>query len=120
EAVGLLRRHDKLLADAADTLRTQPGRVAEAIRTLQERAKQAAKAPSNGAVDAAALAGRAVELSGARVLTEVVEAPDAKALLELADRVKGKLGGDAAIVLGCAVDGRVHLVASVAPTLVER
>ena len=120
EAVGLLRRHDALLAEAAAALRTQPERVVEAIEALQERAKHAAKAPVNGAVDPAALAGRAVELSGARVLTEVVEAPDAKALLELADRVKGRIGGDAAIVLGCAVDGRVHLVASVAPALVER
>jgi alanyl-tRNA synthetase len=54
------------------------------------------------------------------VLTEVVEAPDAKALLELTDRVKGRIGGDAAIVLGTAADGRVHLVASVAPALVQR
>jgi alanyl-tRNA synthetase len=53
------------------------------------------------------------------VLAAVVRAPDAKALLDLADRVKGKLG-DAAIVLGTAVDGRVHLVASVAPALVGR
>ena len=45
------------------------------------------------------------------MLAEVVEAPDAKALLDIADRVKGKLG-DAAIVLGTAVDGRVHLVAA--------
>ena len=37
----------------------------------------------------------------------------------LADRLKGKLG-DAAILLGTAADGRVHLVASVAPALVER
>ena len=36
---------------------------------------------------------------------------DAKALLELTDRVKGKLG-EAAILLGSAADGRVHLVAS--------
>ena len=53
------------------------------------------------------------------MLAEVVDAPDAKALLDAADRVKGKLG-DAAIVLGSAADGRVHLVASVAPALVER
>ena len=38
----------------------------------------------------------------------------------LADRVKGKLGDTAAIVLGTAADGRVHLVAAVAPALVER
>jgi alanyl-tRNA synthetase len=54
------------------------------------------------------------------VLAEVVEAPDAKSLMDIADRVKGQVPGDAAIVLGTAVDGRVHLVASVAPSLVER
>ena len=37
----------------------------------------------------------------------------------LADRLKGKLAS-AAIVLGTAADGRVHLVVSVAPALVER
>ena len=35
------------------------------------------------------------------------------------DRLKGKLG-DAAIVLGSAGEGRVDLVASVAPALVQR
>jgi alanyl-tRNA synthetase len=44
---------------------------------------------------------------------------DAKALLELADRVKGKLPA-AAILLGTAADGRVHLLVSVAPELVSR
>ena len=57
---------------------------------------------------------------GAVVLAEVVDAPDAKALMDIADRVKGKLGDAAAIVLGTVVDGRVHLVAAVTPALVER
>ena len=39
--------------------------------------------------------------------------------MELSDAVRQKLG-DAAVVLGCAVDGRVHLVANVAPAVVER
>ena len=38
---------------------------------------------------------------------------------ELSDRVKQTLG-DSAVVLGTAVDGRVHLVANVAPPAVER
>jgi alanyl-tRNA synthetase len=123
EAVALMRRSDELLRDAAATLRTTTDQVPQAIADLRDRAKQAAKAgaSANGSVDVAALAQRATEAAGgARVLAEVVDAPDAKALLDAADRVKGKLGGDAAIVLGCAVDGRVHLVASVAPALVER
>ena len=45
--------------------------------------------------------------------------PAAKALLELSDAVRQRLG-DSAVVLGTAVDGRVHLVANVAPALVER
>ena len=53
------------------------------------------------------------------VLTAAVDVADAKALLELLDRVKGRLGG-AAIVLGTAVEGRVHLVVSVDPALVQR
>jgi alanyl-tRNA synthetase len=53
------------------------------------------------------------------VLATTVTVSDAKALLELVDRLKGRIG-DAAILLGTAVDGRVHLVASVAPALVER
>jgi alanyl-tRNA synthetase len=53
------------------------------------------------------------------VLLAATDAPDAKALLEVLDRVKGRLG-DAAIVLAAPSDGRAHLVVSVAPSLVER
>ncbi len=34
--------------------------------------------------------------------------------------MKGRLGDEAAIVLGTAAEGRVHLVAAVTPALVER
>ena len=53
------------------------------------------------------------------MVVEAVSAPDAKALLALSDAVRQKLG-EAAVVLGTAVDGRVHLVANVAPELVGR
>jgi alanyl-tRNA synthetase len=121
EAVALLRRHDDLLREAADELRTAPERVPEAIVALRAQARAAAKASAaSGGPDAAALAERAAQVDGAVVLAEVVEAPDVKTLMEIADRVKGKLGDNAAIVLGTAVDGRVHLVAAVTPALVER
>ena len=48
-----------------------------------------------------------------------VSVPDAKSLLELSDAVRQRLG-EAAVVLGTAVDGRVHLVANVAPAVAER
>jgi alanyl-tRNA synthetase len=45
--------------------------------------------------------------------------PDARALLELSDTVRQRLG-DSAVVLGAAGEGRVHLVANFAPAAVER
>ena len=70
-------------------------------------------------VDIDELVERAQAIDGANVLAEAVSAPDQKALLALADRLKGRLG-EAVIVLGAAPEGRVHLVASVAPSLVAR
>ena len=66
-----------------------------------------------------ALAAQATEVAGARVLSATVDVADPKALPELVDRLKGKLP-DAAIVLGGALDGRVHLIVGVTPSLVER
>jgi alanyl-tRNA synthetase len=121
EGVAALRRSDDLVREAADELRTQPERLPEAVGALRAEARAAAKASAGGAgPDAGALAGRAAQVDGAVVVAEVVEAPDAKALMDIADRVKGKLGDSAAIVLGTVADGRVHLVAAVTPALVER
>jgi alanyl-tRNA synthetase len=121
EAVRRVRFHDRLLHETADLLRAHTEAVPAGVAALQDKARDAAKgAPAGAAVDVGSLVSRAGEVDGAVVLAEVVEAPDAKALLALADRAKGQLGDRAAIVLGTAVDGRVHLVASVTPALVER
>ena len=124
-AVELLREHDRLLKDLAATLRSRPEDAPEALRARELERKELERALRDGAgggeggLDVQALAARAEEIEGARVLTAVVEVSGAKPLLEAADRLKGVLG-DAAIALGTAADGRVHLVASVAPALVQR
>ncbi len=125
-AVELLRIHDGLLDEIASELRTRPEEATLAVRRLVEERRrlekdlaQAAAGGGSAAAGVEELVAAAEEIGGAKVLTRVVEVNDAKALLELADRVKGKLG-DAAILLGTAADGRVHLVASVAPALVAR
>jgi alanyl-tRNA synthetase len=125
EAVALLRTRDRAAERAATLLRTRPEHLADVIeqreaqrRELEQRLKRGAAAEVG--MDAEAIAAGAEDLDGARVLAAAVEAPDADALLALADRVKGRLGDDAAIVLGSAGGGRVHLVASVAPALVAR
>jgi alanyl-tRNA synthetase len=136
-AVELLRAHDRWLAEVAATLRTRPEGAPEAVRERElERRRlerelkgsktgrggggaEAAGGGAAGGVDIEALVAQAAELGGARVLSATVEAPDPKALPELVDRLKGRLP-DAAIVLGGALDGRVHLIVGVAPSLVAR
>jgi alanyl-tRNA synthetase len=126
-AVELLREHDRLLRAIAAELRARPEDAPAAVGALvQERKRLEREIKQGGAagtgaqtVDLDALASRALRSDGANVLTATVDVDDAKALLELVDRLKGRVKG-AAIVLGSAADGRVHLVASVAPELVER
>jgi alanyl-tRNA synthetase len=121
EAVRRMLRRDAVLDASARALRTDAEHVPEAIAALQEKAKRSAKASTNGgAVDAGALAGTAARVDGADVVAEVVIVADAKELMEIADRVKGRLAEQSATVLGAVVDGRVHLVAAVTPALVQR
>jgi alanyl-tRNA synthetase len=125
-AVQLLREHDTLLGEVSAQLRTRPKDAPQAVLALTQERKRLEKAlkegvGANGSAgpDIDALVGAAQEIDGAAVLTAAVDVPDAKALLDVVDRVKGRLA-DAAILLGTAADGRVHLVASVAPALVQR
>jgi alanyl-tRNA synthetase len=126
-AVELLREHDRLLGEIARTLRTTPGQTLETVQAreqarkeLEQKLKQGGGSAAAGVkIDLAALAAAADQVAGARVLTAGVEDLDAKALLELVDRLKGQLG-EAAIVLASAIEDRVVLVVSVAPELVAR
>ncbi len=143
-AVELLRAHDRWLVEIATTLRTRPEGAPEAVRERELERRRLEKevkglrgggagpglahpgaGPAgagglpHGGVDLDALAAQATEVAGARVLSATVDVADPKALPELVDRLKGRLP-DGAIVLGGALDGRVHLIVGVTPSLVER
>jgi alanyl-tRNA synthetase len=124
EAVRFMRERDRTLDEAAEVLRVPGERVPESVQELRARVRELERsarssASGNGAVDIDALVSDAAQLGGATVLAAAVDVPDADALLQIVDRLKGKLG-DAAIVLGSPGEGRVDLVASVAPALVQR
>ncbi|MGH2834554.1 MAG: DHHA1 domain-containing protein, partial [Solirubrobacteraceae bacterium] len=123
-AVALMRQHDTMLRQAAATLRTQPQNVPTLVAEHEHQRRQLLKEQHSGGsaqtrANIDALAEQAVSVDGAQVLTATVPVQDAKALLGIADHVKGRLK-DAAIVLGASAQGRVFLVASVAPALVKR
>jgi alanyl-tRNA synthetase len=122
EAVKLMREHDAALADVATKLRTRPDQAVEALdRTLEAltEAKHGRGAAREASVDVDALIAAAQDVDGAKVLTAEVDSPDEKVLLSVLDKLKPKLG-DSAIVLGSKGEGKVSLVAAVAPALVER
>jgi alanyl-tRNA synthetase len=58
-------------------------------------------------------------VNGVNVIAETVKGADADALLELSDRFKQR-HAPAAVVLGAAEDGKVHLVANFDPSVAER
>jgi len=117
----LFRERSRRLEELATLLRVPEHEVVSAVERLSGRMSELEKASRGGPDRDAAerLVAGAEEAAGVSLVVEVADAPDAKALLELSDAVRQKLG-DAAVVLGCAVDGRVHLVANFAPAVVER
>jgi alanyl-tRNA synthetase len=121
EAVKLFRERTQRLSELAGLLRVPEHELPRAVERLSERVKELQKRPKGGAGlgTAEELVAGAQEMSGVRVVVQAVEGMDAKELLDLSDAVRQKLG-ESAVVLGCAVDGRVHLVANVAPPVVER
>src|SRR4051794_6622316 len=122
-AVKLLRRHDRLLHDAAVALRTQPDAVADVAaerertrRELEKQLRSGASAPV-----AASLADDAiVTIDGVRAVFEIREVPDPKALPDLADRLKNQLGDPAVVVLGAPGEGRASLLVAATPGAVQR
>lgn len=89
----------------------------EHSKALEKELQQAkAKAASAAGSD---LAAQAKEIAGVRCLAARVDGLDNKALMDLMDQLKNKLGS-AVILLGSEMDGRVALVAGVTKDLTAR
>src|SRR5215208_6523024 len=122
EAARLFQERTQRLNEIAARLKVPEHEVVNAVERLSERVKELERKPKGDGPDRGAqeqLVAGAEEISGAPVVVQPVEGLEADGLRELSEAVRQKLG-DAAVVLGSASDGRVHLVANVAPALVER
>jgi alanyl-tRNA synthetase len=119
-AAALFRERTERLEELSRLLRVPEQELVRAAERLSERMKELEKGTGGPDRDTAErLVAEAEEAGGLKLVVQIVDAPDAKALLALSDAVRQRLG-DAAVVLGCAVDGRVHLVANFAQAAVER
>jgi alanyl-tRNA synthetase len=122
EAARLFQERTQRLNEIAARLKVPEHEVVNAVERLSERVKELERKPRSAGPDRGAqeqLVAGADEIGGVPVVVQPVEGLEADGLRQLSEAVRQKLG-DAAVVLGSASDGRVHLVANVAPAVVER
>jgi alanyl-tRNA synthetase len=134
-----VRRVEALTGPAAiDWFRTREerlGEVGELLGTPQDplagarRAAESLKAAGEGAEEAKKqllsdeaerLTAKAVDVGGVKVVCATAPIADQKQLLDLANRVQSKLGGESAVALGGAEGDRVGLVVLVSKDAVAR
>jgi alanyl-tRNA synthetase len=123
-ALAWVQAQEATLAAAAAALKAPATEIEARIAQLIEGARAAekelarlkAKLAANRGED---LAGGAVEVKGAKVLTATLDGADVKTLRETMDKLKDKLGS-AAIVLAAVVDGKVTLIAGVTADLTSK
>ncbi len=112
-----LREVGELLGSPQDPL-TGARRAAERLREAGAGAKQAEKQLLGD--EAERLVGVAEDVGGLSVVSAQAPLADQKQLLDLANRVQSKLGGESVIVLGGAEDGKVGLVVLASKGAVKR
>jgi alanyl-tRNA synthetase len=123
KAVELSQRTDDELRRAAALLKAGAFEVAQKIEQAQRRVKELEKAleDAKGKVAAAQsgdLAGQAEEIGGAKVLAAKVQG-DGKALRDLADKLRDKLGRGV-VALASEQDGKAILLVAVTKDLVGK
>ncbi len=112
-----LRETGELLGNPQDPV-GGARRAAERLREAGKGAEQAAKELLGD--EANRLVEEAGDADGVKVVASIAPIADQKQLLDLANRVQSKLGGDSAIALGGAEGSRVGLVVLVSKGAVQR
>jgi len=123
-AIDWFRRREASLTEIGELLGSPRDPLA-AARRAAERLAEAGKGAEQAekqllGEEAERLTAAAVDVNGVKVVAERAPLADQKQLLELANRVQSKLGGDSAIALGGAEGDKVALVALVSKSAVAR
>ena len=119
-----LKREGEVLQELADRLKSKPLEVPEKVDRLFDATRAIEREVQHlraklGAEMAEELLKKATQVSGVTVVAGLAEWCDQRALRELADRLRAKIGSGV-IVLATSSDGRVSWVAVVTPDLTSR
>ncbi len=123
-AIDWFREREDRLREVGDVLGSPQDpvagarRAAERLREAGAGAQQAQKQVLGE--EAERLVGEAAEVGAVKAVVARVPLADQKQLLELANRVQSKLGGDSAVALGGAEGDKVALVVLVSKGAVEK
>ena len=123
-ALALIQREQDVLREASSLLKTGTEGLLDKLSGLLSLNKALEKQLAQLKAQMAASAGddlgsRAVELAGIKVLVANLEGFNPKSLRDTVDQLKNKLGASV-IVLACAAEGKVNLVAGVSKALTDR
>ena len=123
-AIQWLEAREKSITEIANVVKSVPETAAEKVRQLMTKSKslekelerlQAKLASSAGGE----LANQAIDVGGINVLAVKLEGVEPKAMVDVLDQLKNKLGS-AAIVLASVSDGKVNLIAGVTKEQTKR
>jgi len=123
-ALEWIEQRENALQNIASLLKTSPDKAADKVQQLVEKnrtlekelEKLQAKLASSAGDE---MTGQAVDVNGVKVLAMKLEDVDPKALRDLADQLKNKLG-TAALVLAVVSGDKVSLIASVSKDTMDR
>jgi alanyl-tRNA synthetase len=125
EALRRVRESEALLKEVAVAVKTgQPSEVPRKIQLLQEELREAKKELAKQATQSIAgavddLIAGAEEVDGVKIITHLATGLDRDGLREFADRLRDK-AGDAAVLLGAEIDGKVALLAAVSKSVIKK
>ena len=123
-ALALIEREQDVLREASSLLKTGTEGLLDKLSGLLSQNKALEKHLAQLKAQMAASAGddlgsRAVELEGIKILVANLEGFNPKSLRDTVDQLKNKLGASV-IVLACAAEGKVNLVAGVSKGVTDR
>ena len=124
-AMSFVQALDARMADVAGALKIPQAEVTTKIAQIQDHVKALEKELSALKSKLAAAAGgdllsKVVEKDGVKFLSAEIEGADAKALREMVDQLKNKLGSGVVLLGSKSADGKVALCAGVTADLVGK